>query len=403
MNILKFVFFFSFCQKYKITERHLEPSKIYLAMAQIVKTLVPLPSNGKFSVLKILQYTVLISLVLYFGKTLFIPLSFSLLVSFILYPICKWLEKKGINKMGSILLAISSIFILFGAIIYLLFLQIEGFLQEWHLFKVKFSESFLQLYAFLEERYGINTDDLSKLPENLLKGSGSQIFGFLMNTAYSISMSAFFLIIIPVFSTLILYYREMLTNVLYKIFPADKKESIHEILLETIQSYYNFVKGMLLVYLIVGILNSVGLAILGIPHPFMFGFIASILTFIPYAGIIISSLLPIIVSWVTFDSIWYPVGVILIFAFVQLLEANVIFPLAVGNRLKINPLVIIIMIIAGGILWGAAGMILFIPFISIVKLIADRTESLKTLSLLLGSESPPKKKRIWFFSKKKSV
>lgn len=369
-------------------------------MVQIVKTLVPLPTKGKFSVLEILQYTVLISLVLYFGKTLFIPLSFSMLISFILYPICKWLEKKGINKMGSIALAISTIFILLGAIIYLLFTQIAGFLEEWHLFKDKFSESFMQLYIFLEERYGINTDKFSKLPENLLNGSGSQIFEFLMNTAYSISMSAFFLIIIPVFSTLILYYREMLTNVLYKIFPADKKESIHEILIETIHSYYNFVKGMLLVYLIVGILNSVGLAILGIPHPFMFGFIASILTFIPYAGIIISSLLPIAVSWVTFDSVWYPVGVILIFAFVQLLEGNIIFPLAVGNRLKINPLIIIIVIIAGGILWGAAGMILFIPFISIIKLIADRTESLKILSLLLGSESPPKKKRRWFFSKK---
>ncbi|MFZ2283910.1 MAG: AI-2E family transporter [Lutibacter sp.] len=379
-------------------EHHKEPLKIHYDMAEIPKTLVPLKRN--FSVKEILQYTVLISLVLYFGKTLFIPLSFSMLISFILYPICKWLEKKGINKMGSILMAISVIFMLLGAIIYLLFSQIAGFLQEWHLFEAKFSETFTQLFTFLEERYGINTDEFSKLPGSLLNGSGSQIFEFLINKAYSISMSAFFLIIIPVFSTLILYYRQMLTNVLYKIFPSDKKESIHEILIGTINSYYNFVKGMLLVYLIVGILNSVGLAILGIPHPFMFGFIASILTFIPYAGIIISSLLPIVISWVTYDSIWYPIGVILIFAFVQLLEANIIFPLAVGNRLKINPLIIIIMIIAGGILWGAAGMILFIPFISFLKLIADRTESLKILSLLLGIESRPKKKRNWFFSKK---
>lgn len=369
-------------------------------MVQIVKTLVPLPTKGKFSVLEILQYTVLISLVLYFGKTLFIPLSFSMLISFILYPICKWLEQKGVNKIGSIALAISMIFILLGGIVYLLFSQIEGFLQEWPMFRAKFSESLMQWFALLEERYGIKTDGLSELPKNLVNDSGAQIFGFLMNTAYSISMSVFFLIIIPVFSALILYYREILANVLYNLFPADKKESIHEILLETIHSYYNFVKGMLLVYLIVGILNSLGLAILGIPHPFMFGFISSILTFIPYAGIIISSLLPIAVSWVTFDSLWYPVGIILVFAFVQLLEANIIFPFAVGNRLKINPLIIIIMIVAGGILWGAAGMILFIPFISIVKLIADRTESLKTLSLLLGSNSLPKKKRIWFFSKK---
>lgn len=373
-----------------------------MLMVQIVKTLVPLPTKGKFSVLEILQYTVLISLVLYFGKTLFIPLSFSMLISFILYPICKWLEKKGINKIGSIALAISMIFILLGSIAYLLFSQIEGFLQEWHMFRAKFSDSLAQLYAFLEERYGIKTNGLSELPKNLVNGSGAQILGFLINTAYSISMSVFFLIIIPVFSALILYYREIFTNVLYKLFPADKKESIHEILIETIHSYYNFIKGMLLVYLIVGILNSIGLAIIGIPHPFMFGFIASILTFIPYAGIIISSLLPIAVSWVTFDSLWYPVGIIMVFSFVQLLEANIIFPFAVGNRLKINPLIIIIMIVVGGILWGAAGMILFIPFISIVKLIADRTESLKTLSLLLGSENQPKKKSKWFFSKKTS-
>ncbi|MDF1517108.1 MAG: AI-2E family transporter, partial [Lutibacter sp.] len=237
-------------------EHYKEPKKTHLIMAEIPKMLFPL--KRKFSVLEILQYTVLISLVLYFGKTLFIPLSFSLLISFILYPVCKWLEKKGINKLGSILLAISTIFLLLTAIFYLLFSQIEGFLQEWHLFRAKFSETFLQFYAFIEERYGINRDNFLKIPKNLMDGSGSQIFGFLMQTAYSISMSAFFLIIIPVFSTLILYYREMLTTVLYRVFPADKKESVHEILIETINSYYNFVKGMLLVYLIVGILNSVG-------------------------------------------------------------------------------------------------------------------------------------------------
>jgi predicted PurR-regulated permease PerM len=171
-------------------------------MVQIIKTLVPIPPNKKLSVLEILLYIVLISIVLYFGKTLFIPLSFSLLVSFILYPICKWLEKKGINKIVSISLSISTIFILLGAITLLLFLQIEGFLMEWQTFRIKFSESLVQLYAILEQRYGIRTDDLAELPKNLVSGSGTQIFGFLINTAYSISMSAFFLIIIPVFQHL---------------------------------------------------------------------------------------------------------------------------------------------------------------------------------------------------------
>ena len=159
---------------------------------------------------------------------------------------------------------------------------------------------------------------------------------------------------------------------------------IHEIIIETIHEYYKFIKGMLVVYIIVGFLNSIGLLIIGIPYPFLFGFSASILTFIPYIGIIVSSLLPITVAWITFNSIWYPIGVIAVFLLVQLLEAYIIFPYAVGSRLKINTLAILVMVIAGGILWGAAGMILFIPFISILKLIADRSENLKFLSFLLS-------------------
>ena len=158
----------------------------------------------------------------------------------------------------------------------------------------------------------------------------------------------------------------------------------YKILKETILTYYNFAKGMLLVYLLVGILNSAGLAIIGVPHALLFGFTAAILTFIPYIGIMVGALLPVVVVWVTQNSIWYPIAVLFVFGIVQLLEAYLIFPLAVGKRLKINTLVVFIMIISGGMLWGAAGMILFIPMISIVKLVADNTPSLRYLSELLG-------------------
>jgi predicted PurR-regulated permease PerM len=141
---------------------------------------------------------------------------------------------------------------------------------------------------------------------------------------------------------------------------------------------------MLLVYTIVGIMNSIGLAIIGIPYPLLFGFTASLLTFIPYIGILVSAILPITIAWITFNSIWYPIGVIFVFGLVQILEAYIIFPYAVGSRLKINALAILVVILIGGLLWGAAGMILFIPFLSIIKLIADRTESLQFISLLLS-------------------
>ena len=87
-------------------------------------------TSRRFSVLEILQFIVLLSLILYFGKTLFIPLSFSLLVGFILYPICKWMETKGINKGIAIVISILGVTLLAGAIIYLLFVQFSEFLVE---------------------------------------------------------------------------------------------------------------------------------------------------------------------------------------------------------------------------------------------------------------------------------
>jgi predicted PurR-regulated permease PerM len=209
---------------------------------------------------------------------------------------------------------------------------------------------------------------------------------FLQKTISAGLLSAVLFILIPIYVVLILYHRDRWVEVIFRVFPSQRKERIREILHLSIKSYYNFIKGMLLVYLIVGILNSLGLFILGIPHPVLFGFTASILTFIPYAGIIIASLLPITLSWVTYNSIWYPIGVIAIFSLVQYLEANVIFPLAVSSRLKINTLVTFAAIVLGGILWGVAGLILFIPFLGIFKMVADRTPALRTWAILIGGE-----------------
>jgi predicted PurR-regulated permease PerM len=349
---------------------------------------IPLPiskTKDQYTALEILQMMVLISVILYFGKTLLIPLSFAGLISFILFPFCKWLENNGLNKSAAIFIGLLIVSLLFISIIYLLFKQFIAFSDQWQMLKTKLLSANQELYIYFENIFGISKEKQTDFLRNALNNSGNQVFAFIGNTANSFSQSIFSLIIIPVFTALILFHRTLLTKVLYQIFPKENREIVHEILVETIHEYYNFIKGMLIVYLAVGILNSIGLAIIGIPHPILFGFIASILTFIPYVGIMISALLPITISWITFNSIWYPIGVMIVFGIVQLLEANIIFPMAVGSRLKINTLVIIIMIILGGILWGGAGMILFIPFVSILKLIADRTESLKSLSMLLGA------------------
>ena len=195
--------------------------------------------------------------------------------------------------------------------------------------------------------------------------------------------SVFMLLIIPVFAALFLYNRKDLILFFEKLAGERNINRIHLVLHKTIDTYFDFIKGMALVYILVGILNSIGLLALGIEHAILFGFLTAVMTIIPYFGIIISALLPITVAWITKDSIWYPLGVIAVFAFVQYLEANIIFPRIVGKQLNISTWVTLAAVIAGGILWGVSGMILFIPLVAILKLITDDIPEMEAINVLI--------------------
>jgi predicted PurR-regulated permease PerM len=337
--------------------------------------------------LEALQYVVFASIILYFGRHIFIPLSLAALISFVIYPFCKWLEKRGFNRMTAIIINIIFLLLVLFGLLALLMSQLVGFLNEWPIVQSKVIDSLNTLSSFLADSYGVSKAQQNDWLAKLFNNSGNIFLDILSQTLSASAFSTVLMILIPVYSALILYYRELWVRVLQRLFPGQQKESIEEILSLTITAYHNFIKGMGLVYLLVGTLNSIGLLILGVPHAILFGFIASLLTFIPYVGIMIGSLLPIAMSWVTYDSVWYPVGVIAIFAFVQYLEANLIFPLAVSNRLHVNTLVMLVSIFIGGLLWGMAGMILFVPFVGILKLVADHSPNLKTLSLMLGTDT----------------
>lgn len=340
--------------------------------------------NPDTTILRILQYIVFGSIILYFGKDVFVPISFALLISFVMQPIVAWMERKGIGRLVAIVIAIG-LLVLFGLLIVaLLIYQFISFMNELPALQEKFSKSVQDLSSMMIDVFGISRERQQEWVTKLTSQSGSSILSFIQNTLAASAFSAVLFVLIPVYSVLILYYREYWMKIVQRLFPKENKESLREIISLTINTYYNFIKGMAMVYLVVGILNSIGLLLLGVPHAILFGFIASVLTFIPYVGIMVGSLLPIAIAWITYDSIWYPVGIVAIFAFVQYLEANVIFPIAVSSRLNVNTLVMLIAIFVGSILWGVAGMILFVPFVGIAKIIADHNPKWKTVSMILG-------------------
>lgn len=307
-----------------------------------------------------------------------------LLIAMIMYPVAKGLEKKGMPKTMSVTVSITIVVAIFAALIVLLFWQMRTFIQDWPLVAHKMEESFSQIQNWLAANFRITLEVqdgwLDNQAGNIISILGPAVKGTLNVTANAL----FILFMTPVFAALFLYHRQVFVRFLRQFIGAQYEGRLQQILSQVIHTYFNYIKGMIMVYLIVGILNTLGLMALGIPHALLFGMLTAIMTIIPYFGIIVSALLPISAAWTAHESIWYPLGVIGIFSFVQYLEANVIFPKVVAAQLNVSTWATLVAILTGGIIWGVAGMVLFIPFVAILKIVADHMEEWKGLRLLLS-------------------
>lgn len=325
------------------------------------------------------------------GSTLFVPLGFSLFIAIVLYPVCHALEQKGMGRSTAIAISLLLVTVLLSLVVLVFGAQLQRIFSDWPFIREKLTELLLSIQVYITEHFGWSEVEIRDWVNNTLNSSLGSSVGMVGTTVQSVVMNLAFLVLIPIYSFLILFYRRRLVGMLFLLLPGISRDRISEVIRLSVHTYFRFIKGMALVYLIVGTLNSVGLWLMGIPYAFLFGYLTAVMTFIPYVGIIVASILPITYAWVTYGIIWYPLGVVALFAFVQYLEANIIFPFAVGQRLEMNTLATLLVIIIGGIIWGASGMILFIPFAAILKLIADRMPGWEALSVFLGNGSAGKR------------
>ncbi len=324
---------------------------------------------------------------LYYGQTLFIPLCYGLFVAVVLYPLCRRLENKGWPRSLAITAGLSIVVILFAALLLLAELQINAFRKDLPELRAKITPSLAALQQWIHETFNISLASQDHWWQQSLQKLSDQS-GNLISGTISKTLSTFFtLFMVPVFAALFLYNRGDFARFVEKAAGHDQLPRTRAILQQTIQTYYHFIRGMLMVYLLVGILNSLGLLALGIRHAILFGFLTAIMTIIPYVGLMVSALLPITVAWITHDSVWYPLGVVAVFSFVQYLEANVIFPRVVAAQLNVSTWATLVALLAGGILWGISGMILFIPLVGIAKIVTDHVPEWEAVNILLSRRS----------------
>jgi predicted PurR-regulated permease PerM len=148
-----------------------------------------------------------------------------------------------------------------------------------------------------------------------------------------------------------------------------------------------YLSGMILLILIIGIANSIGLWIIGIDNPILFGFLASVLSIIPYVGTTFGAIIPMVYAFVSSDSLFPVIAVAILMWSVQLITDNFLSPKIVGGSLNINALASILSLIIGALVWGVAGMILFLPFTAMLKIVCEEYEELQPVAMLIGSQT----------------
>ena len=332
----------------------------------------------------ILLGILLLIALLWYGKFILMPLAFSALIAMLLEPISNWLQQYKFSRLAAILTSMVLVAIVLGGIISLLSIQLVQFADRLPEANEKIQTVGNDLIQFFETTFSISPNRQIEFLERGLEAvvnKSGEYFG----TALGATTSVFTTIgLLPFFVFFMMYYKKMYRTFLHKA--VEGKNDAIDSVIDGIQNVtQNYIIGMITVITLLAVLNAIGLWIVGIEHVLFFAVFAAILAVIPYIGIIIGSLPAIMFALLFTDSLLNPLAVIAVFAVVQFLEGNFITPNIVGSRVSINPFMALLALLIGGQLWGISGMILFVPFLGILKCVFDQVEALKPYGYLLGN------------------
>lgn len=125
-----------------------------------------------------------------------------------------------------------------------------------------------------------------------------------------------------------------------------------------------------------GCVVAVAMYLLGVPNPVLWGALVAVLNFVPYLGEIAAVAALTIVGLLTFDDLWRGLLVPGVFCLLSAAERYLVTPLVLGQRLSLNPVVIVLSVLFWGAMWGVAGALLAVPILVALKTLCDRVERL---------------------------
>jgi AI-2 transport protein TqsA len=309
----------------------------------------------------------------YIAQDLIAPLLLAIFLTVILFPIFRWFRKRGFSSRVSLILMITTFFLGAGAIIVFLIWSFNLLAQSLSGYISGFEQSLTQT----AESVNISSETTKQFTSSI---TPENIQYLLKAIASSLGNIIFYFVIIPILSILMVLQIDSLPkNIEQKLNKDNKNIKRIRKFAESIMIY---ISSRLKVNVATGVLFAIALLILGVPFPFVWGFLTIIMSFIPYIGIVIASIPPVLLAFADGGLI----GALLVIGAMLLINffaENVLSPVILGRGNKISTAAVVISLIFWVWLLGPIGAILSVPLTVFIKMVLADFKETQFLALLM--------------------
>jgi predicted PurR-regulated permease PerM len=322
-----------------------------------------------------LAAVVLTGWLLYLLAPVLTPFVIAGLLAYLGDPVCDRLQTRGLSRT----LAVVVVFlVLLGAGLTLLLVMLPLLERQLEVLAVKLPQATEWLQAKVLPRVaawlpgGALSFDAESL-RTALSGHWQQIGGVFTRVLGNVFASGravlawvAYLVLIPVVTFYLLRDWDAFVANLRMLLPRKYEPTVALLASECDAVLGEFLRGQLLVMLVLAVVYTGGLWLVGLELALLVGMLAGLVSFVPYLGVIVGVLAAGVAAAVQFQDVVHPLLVLLVFGIGQALEGMVLSPMLVGDRIGMHPVAVIFAVMAGGQLFGFFGVLLALPVAAIV-------------------------------------
>ena len=317
---------------------------------------------------------VVILVALWFLGHVILPFVLGGAIAYVLDPIADRLEKLGLSRIVSVALislAATLIFVL------LVLLVIPTLIQQAAALIDSAPDLLNRLQASLTERFPQLLDADSTIRQQLvaigetIQSKGGDVINGLLTSAAGLINVIILLVVVPVVAFYLLLDWDNMTAKIDDMLPRDHAPVVRNLASQIDNTLASFIRGQGTVCFVLGSYYAIALMLAGLNFGLIVGFIAGLISFIPYVGALVGGVLAIGLALFQFWGDWLSIGIIAgIFGVGQFLEGNILTPKLVGNSVGLHPVWLIFALSVFGSLFGFVGMLVAVPMAAMIGVFA---------------------------------